>query len=62
MFLSNEAIRDYQTIYKNHFNEEISFEQARKQGEELIHLMKLICEPNDINKYKPSKLQIEKYD
>ena len=47
MFLPDSAIHEYMQIYKNHFDEEISFEEAREQGEQLIQLMKLVYEPND---------------
>ncbi|MDD5738496.1 MAG: hypothetical protein PHY72_01010 [Candidatus Pacebacteria bacterium] len=38
MALSKEAIEKYKQIYKEKFREEISDEEARKQGENLIAL------------------------
>ncbi len=43
--LSNESIKEYQKIYKKKFGEEISYEGARKQGTDLVELMKLVYKP-----------------
>jgi len=45
MALSKEAIEEYKQIYKKHFGEEISDEEARMQGENLIALFRVICRP-----------------
>lgn len=43
--LSNEAIREYQSIYLKEFKKEISFEEAKLQAENFINLIKLISKP-----------------
>ena len=43
--MSNEAINEYQQIYKKNFGKTVSFEEARKQGERLIRLFQLITNP-----------------
>jgi hypothetical protein len=40
--LSEEAIEDYRQIYKEEFGKEISFEEANKQGTNLVELYRLI--------------------
>ena len=40
--LSDEQIEKFRTLYKNHFNEELSKEEARQQGTKLVSLMKVI--------------------
>jgi hypothetical protein len=45
MSLSKQAIEEYKQIYKKNFGEEISDEEARKQGENLIELFRVICRP-----------------
>lgn len=48
--LTQEAVEEYRQIYKKKFNKEITFEEAREQGEQLIELMKLIYEPISFQK------------
>ena len=45
MALSKEAIEEYKQIYKKNFGKEISDEEAREQGENLIALFRVICRP-----------------
>jgi hypothetical protein len=45
MALSKEAIEEYKRIYKRNFCEEISDEEAREQGENLINLFRIIYRP-----------------
>jgi len=45
MALSKEAIKEYKRIYKKNFGEDISDEEAREQGENLIALFRVICRP-----------------
>lgn len=45
MELSKEAIEEYKQIYKEKFGEEISDEEAREQGENLISLFRVIYHP-----------------
>lgn len=43
--LSDKAIEEYQNIYFKEFGEQISKEEARKQGTSLVNLYKLIYKP-----------------
>lgn len=43
--LSNEQITSFQTLYKNHFDKEISREEAYEQGIKLMRLVELIYTP-----------------
>jgi hypothetical protein len=43
--LSEEQIKAYRAIYKNHFGKEISREEAYEQGIRLIRLIELIFKP-----------------
>lgn len=45
MHISDEKIEEYRKIYKEQFGEEISKEEAREQGINLVNLMKLIYKP-----------------
>ena len=42
MMLSKQAIKEYKEIYKKEYGEELSDEEAIKQGTNLIELVKLI--------------------
>jgi len=44
--LTADDIREYQTIWKDEFGEEISDDEARKSGARLLHLFELISEPD----------------
>lgn len=43
--LSKQAVMDYQKIYKQTFGEEISYEEAERQGIRLLRLFKVIYKP-----------------
>jgi hypothetical protein len=45
MALSKEAIEEYKQIYKKNFGKDISDEEAREQGENLIELFRAIYRP-----------------
>lgn len=45
MGLSQKAINDYQKIYKETFGEGISYEEAEKQGVNLLRLFRIIYRP-----------------
>lgn len=45
MALSKEAIEEYKRIYRKNFGEDISDEEAREQGENLIDLFRVIYRP-----------------
>lgn len=45
MQISDEKIEEYRKIYKEEFGKEISKEEARRQGTNLVNLMKLIYKP-----------------
>ena len=43
--LSEEQIIKFQALYKKHFGKEISREEARRSGTQLIRLIQLIYKP-----------------
>ncbi|MHB8651578.1 MAG: hypothetical protein ACYC8S_00370 [Minisyncoccota bacterium] len=43
--LSDEQIAKYQAIYKSHYGEEISRQEALEQGIKLVRLIELIYRP-----------------
>jgi hypothetical protein len=45
MMLSDENIRAFQVLYKEHFGKEISVEDARENGIKLLRLISLIYGP-----------------
>ena len=48
--LSDEQIKQFQILYKRHFNEDISKEEALKKGIRLINLIRVVGRPiNEIN-------------
>lgn len=47
MNLSDEQIREFQEIYKEHFGTEISKEDAYENGIKLLRLVELIYGPAD---------------
>jgi hypothetical protein len=42
MQLTDQQIKDFQSLYKNHFGEEISREQALDKGKRLVWLVKSV--------------------
>jgi len=42
--LSDKSIEKYRAIHKNNFGEEISFEEAREQGTNLVRFIELLIE------------------
>ena len=42
--LSKESIEEYQKIMKEQYGEEVSFEDAREQGENLVSFVELLIE------------------
>ena len=47
MALSDENIKEFQTLYKEHFGKEISKEDARENGIKLLRLISIIYRPKD---------------
>lgn len=47
MVLSDEHIKEFQVLYKEHFGVEISKEEARENGAKLLRLISLIYRPID---------------
>lgn len=56
MILSDENIREFQAIYKEHFGTEISKEDAYENGTKLLRLVSLIYRPTSSNE----QLEIQK--
>jgi len=52
--LTEDQIEEFQQIYKNQFNKEISKEEALRQGTKLVTLMKILVEQNIKDKSKSS--------
>ena len=44
VMLNKESIEEYQRIMKEHYGEEISFEEAREQRENLVSFFELLIE------------------
>lgn len=57
MQLSNEHISAFQSLYKDEFGEDISYDQAREQAASLVRLMQLIYCP--ISKKEHVRVQTE---
>jgi urease accessory protein UreF len=53
--LSNQQIKKFQTLCKNHLGKKISREEAYEQGAKLIRLVELIYKPMSESEFK--KLQ-----
>jgi len=73
MYLTDEQIAKFQTLYKNRFGEEISREEAYEKGVKLLRLVELIYKPmteteykklqkrrQETGDYKPNKINITK--
>lgn len=60
--LSNQAILEYQAIFKKVYGKEIDMQIAREQGERLLNLVRIVFEDKNavnsylFNKEKKSKL------
>jgi len=50
--LSDEQIKQFQILYKNHFGKEISREEAYEKGAKLVRLVELIYKPMTEDEYK----------
>jgi len=50
--LSDEQIKQFQTLYKTHFGKEISREEAYEKGVKLLRLVELIYKPMTEDEYK----------
>lgn len=59
--LSDEAIEEYQKIYKKQFGKDISKEEARLQGENLIRLFKVVYKPIPLEKKMNNALSEAEY-
>jgi len=47
MVLSDENVKEFQELYKEHFGKEISKEDARENGTKLLRLIALLYRPTD---------------
>lgn len=43
--LSDKQIKQFQILYKRHFNKNITKEEALKKGISLINLLRIVCRP-----------------
>lgn len=55
MIISEEALREFKTIYKKEFNEDISDKDALEKATKLLNLMKAVYGPMSKGDYE--KLQ-----
>ena len=66
--LSDEAIEEFRKLYKKHYKTEISIEEARRRGGNLINLFKVIYRPipkesnKDSDKKSSRHIQQERVD
>lgn len=44
--ISDKAVREYMVIYQDEYKKDISFEEAKKQASNLLHLYKLVLTPS----------------
>jgi hypothetical protein len=44
--LSQQAIMEYQKLYKQSFGKDVSYEEAADQGERLVSLVRIVLRPN----------------
>ena len=56
--LTEDQIKEFQQIYKNQFNKEISKEEALRQGTKLITLMKILVDNHINNQCKTQQKEI----
>lgn len=47
--LSQQAISEYQEIYKKHFGKELSFDEAKIEAEKFLRFFKLILKVKEKN-------------
>ncbi|MCX6751928.1 MAG: hypothetical protein NTZ87_00265 [Candidatus Nomurabacteria bacterium] len=52
MVLSDENIKEFQALYKEHFGKDISKEDACNQGIKLLQLISIIYRPKTTEKIK----------
>jgi hypothetical protein len=50
--LSDEQIKQFQDLYKNHFGKEIGREEAIQKGNQLINIVKLTYKPMTEKEYQ----------
>lgn len=44
--LTDTDIQEFQAMYRKHFGVDLNEEEAKKMSEELIRLVRVVCEPN----------------
>ena len=54
--LNNKQIEKFQFLYKEHFGEEISQEEAIEKGMKLVDLMKLTYKPTNENELEKTNV------
>lgn len=60
--LSDDQISKFQALYKKHFGEEISRDEAYEQGVKLIRLIELVYKPMTEAEYQQLQKRRKKYD
>lgn len=56
--LSEQAVLEYQSLYKQTFGTEISYESAQAQGERLVALVRAILKPIPIKRIETTKREV----
>ena len=57
--LSDEAVKEFQEIYKKKFGKEISYQDAYESGQRLVNLFKILWESDRKDKQKQRRLKTE---
>ena len=57
--LSEEQIKEFQTIYKSYYGKEISHDEAYEQGSKLIQLIEIIYKPMTKDEFQRVEKHIE---
>jgi hypothetical protein len=57
--LSEEQIKEFQTIYKNYYGKEINRDEAYEQGAKLIQLIEIIYKPMTKEQFQRVEKHIE---
>lgn len=60
--LSDEAIEEFRKLYKKHYKTDISFEEARRRGQNLVNLFEVVYRPipKGVNAVDPEKAESTK--
>jgi hypothetical protein len=60
--LEKEDIKKFQELHKKRFGEEISYSQAKEDGERLVSLIRLVYKPVKKSNYKKLQRKLKDYE